>query len=133
MGGSAGSGGGDGVGVDGDGGNSGGGVDGDDSRVSGGSGDNGDIEDNDDGGDGGEGGDGGDGGDGGKATCVVAYGAFGDRFDHELASIALLYRWHGRFDQFVLMSDRMTACLLGPGRHRIVRLRLLPIGSKIRE
>ena len=128
--GSAGSGGGDGVGVDGDGGNSGGGVDGDDSRVSGGSGDNGDSGDN---GEGGDGGDSGDGGDGGKATCVVAYGAFGDRFDHELASIALLYRWHGRFDQFVLMSDRMTACLLGPGRHRIVRLRLLPIGSKMRE
>jgi phosphoglycolate phosphatase len=110
-----GSGGGDGVGVDGDG---GGGGDGGDSSVSGGSGDNGDNGDN------GDGGEGGNGGGGGKATCVIAYGAFGDRFDHELASIALLYRWHGRFDHFVLMSDRMTACLLGVGRHRIVRLRL---------
>ena len=67
---------------------------------------------------------------------VVAFGAFGDRFDHELAAINMLYRFHN-FERLVLMGERMTACLLAPGRH-IIRPNpqlegptcgLLPIGG----
>jgi thiamine pyrophosphokinase len=58
-----------------------------------------------------------------SATCavrrrwtVVAFGAFGDRFDHELASINVLHRYT-KFARLILMGERMTASLLMPGRH----------------
>jgi len=67
---------------------------------------------------------------------VIAFGAFGDRFDHELASINVLYRFQ-KFARLLLMGERMTACLLMPGQHVIrpnVHLEgpacgLLPIGG----
>ena len=30
------------------------------------------------------------------------------------------YKWHDKFDRFVLLGDRGTACLLQPGTHRIL-------------
>jgi thiamine pyrophosphokinase len=47
---------------------------------------------------------------------VVAFGAFGDRFDHELSALNVLHRYRN-FGRLLLMGERMTACLLGPGRH----------------
>ena len=72
-----------------------------------------------------------------RRWTVVAFGAFGDRFDHELASIDVLYR-NQRFEKLLLMGERMTACLLPPGRH-VIRpcpaiegptCGLLPIGGR---
>ena len=53
-----------------------------------------------------------------RRWTVVAFGAFGDRFDHELASINVLHR-HRCFERLILMGERMTATLLPPGRHHI--------------
>ena len=53
-----------------------------------------------------------------RKWTVIAFGAFGDRFDHELASINVLYRYRG-FERLLLMGERMTACLLPPGHHAI--------------
>lgn len=73
-----------------------------------------------------------------KRWTVVAFGAFGDRFDHELASINTLYRFCRPFDRLILMGERMTAELLLPGRH-VIRPNsqlegptcgLLPIGGR---
>ena len=68
---------------------------------------------------------------------VVAFGAFGDRFDHELSAINVLYRWQS-VDRLMLVGDSATAILLGPGKHRIVPnpelegpvCGLLPIGQR---
>ncbi len=72
-----------------------------------------------------------------KKWTVVAFGAFGDRFDHELASINVLYKFNRAFERLLLMGERMTATLLAPGRHRILpdpniegpTCGLLPIGG----
>lgn len=73
-----------------------------------------------------------------KRWTVICFGAFGDRFDHELAAINVLYRYRDRFDRLMLMGERMTACLLPAGRH-ILRPNtliegptcgLLPIGGR---
>ena len=69
---------------------------------------------------------------------VVAFGAFGDRFDHELASINVLHRYR-KFSRLILMGERMTACLLMPGRHVLMpnalieepTCGLLPIGGSV--
>jgi len=53
-----------------------------------------------------------------RRWTVVAFGAFGDRFDHELASINVLHRFR-KFERLLLMGERMTAELLAPGRHVI--------------
>ena len=39
-------------------------------------------------------------------AAQVAFGAFGDRFDHELASINALYAYRGRFRRLLLMGER---------------------------
>jgi len=72
-----------------------------------------------------------------QSRTVVALGAFGDRFDHELASINMLYMWQHRFERIILMGERMTATLLPAGRHKIIpnpllegpTCGLLPIGG----
>jgi len=72
-----------------------------------------------------------------RRWTVVAFGAFGDRFDHELASINVLHRFR-KFERLLLMGERMTACLLPPGRHLIrpnpliegPTCGLLPIGGR---
>ncbi|KAL1515818.1 hypothetical protein AB1Y20_002434 [Prymnesium parvum] len=70
---------------------------------------------------------------------VVAFGAFGNRFDHELASTNALFKFRHEFGRLILMGERMTACLLQPGRHRILpnpllegpTCGLLPIGGPV--
>lgn len=68
---------------------------------------------------------------------VAVFGAFGDRFDHEMASINVLHRYRG-FARLLLLGERMTACLLEPGKHRLLpnpaiegpTCGLLPIGGR---
>lgn len=43
-----------------------------------------------------------------RRWTVVAFGAFGDRFDHELASINVLHSYRN-FERLILMGERMTA------------------------
>ena len=72
-----------------------------------------------------------------RKWTVVAFGAFGDRFDHEMASINVLHRYT-KFERLILMGERMTAELLPAGRH-VIRPNpliegptcgLLPVGGR---
>ena len=74
---------------------------------------------------------------GAKRWTVIAFGAFGDRFDHEMASINVLHRYR-QFDRLILMGERMTAELLPPGRHVLLpnakiegpTCGLIPVGGR---
>ena len=70
-------------------------------------------------------------------------GAFGDRFDHELAAVDALYRFGAQRPRArcVLHGDRAAAMLLGAGAHEI-RVRrdvegphcgLIPVGGAVRR
>ena len=74
-----------------------------------------------------------------RPLACVAYGAFGDRFDHELSAIGVLYRHSHMFEgPLLLAGERMTARLLASGRHVIApdpvlegpTCGLLPIGGR---
>lgn len=53
-------------------------------------------------------------------SCVAVMGAFGGRFDQELATLSSLYRWLPVFDRMVMVGRQATACVLQPGvLHRI--------------
>ena len=73
-----------------------------------------------------------------RKWTVIAFGAFGDRFDHEMASINVLHRYSSQFERLILMGERMTAELLSPGRHLIrpnpliegPTCGLLPVGGR---
>ncbi|KAG5191798.1 thiamine pyrophosphokinase [Tribonema minus] len=73
-----------------------------------------------------------------RDTTVVALGAFGGRFDQEMAAFHLLYQYTHAFRRFVLLGGGNVSFLLLPDRrHRIVpdpRMEgpfcgLLPIGN----
>lgn len=77
----------------------------------------------------------------GEAENVSILGAFGGRFDQEMASFDCLYRWAG-FAQFRLYSDDNLATLLVPGTNHEIKVRkdlegphcgLLPLGGKCEE
>ena len=70
-------------------------------------------------------------------------GAFGDRFDHELAAVDALYRFGAQRPKArcVLHGDRTAAILLGAGAHEI-RVRrdvegphcgLIPVGGAVQR
>jgi thiamine pyrophosphokinase len=73
-----------------------------------------------------------------RKWTVIAFGAFGDRFDHEMASINVLHHYSSQFERLILMGERMTAELLPPGRHLIrpnpliegPTCGLLPVGGR---
>jgi thiamine pyrophosphokinase len=53
-------------------------------------------------------------------SCVVVMGAFGGRFDQEMATLSSLHRWLAVFDRMVLLGAHSMAFLLQPGvTHRI--------------
>jgi len=56
--------------------------------------------------------------------CVV-YGAFGGRFDQEMASFQALYKWHGKVEMY-LYDDSTMAFLLPGGCENHIQLALLP-------
>ena len=54
---------------------------------------------------------------GGGPRDVIVWGAFGDRFDHVMASVDALFRWADRFDgELALLSRASVATLLPAGR-----------------
>ena len=54
---------------------------------------------------------------GGGPRDVIVWGAFGDRFDHVMASVDALFRWADRFDgELALLSRASVATLLPTGR-----------------
>ncbi|GMF23087.1 unnamed protein product [Phytophthora lilii] len=52
---------------------------------------------------------------------VMVFGAMGGRFDQEMQSINALFRWNGKFQQMVLMSDETTARLLVPDARHVIK------------
>ena len=73
-------------------------------------------------------------------TTVIILGAFGGRFDQEVASIHALYKWRTAFDRVVLVGGGNVACLLDPGTHRLDPVgaegpvcALLPVGGPVRS
>jgi len=72
---------------------------------------------------------------------IVIVGAFGGRFDQEIASIHSLYKWGSVFYRIVLMDNENIACLLSPGKHELLLIKgiegptcgLLPIGGKVND
>lgn len=70
---------------------------------------------------------------------VVIVGAFGGRFDQEIASIHALYKWNSVFQRIVLMDGENIAMLLSPGKHELFPLQgiegptcgLLPVGGVV--
>lgn len=72
-------------------------------------------------------------------AVIVVVGAFGGRFDQEIASIHALYKWNSIFHRIVLMDGENLATLLCPGKHQMLLLNdiegpicgLLPIGGKV--
>ena len=69
------------------------------------------------------------GGDGSQEEAAVyVYGAFGGRFDQEMANVKALYRWSVPFGhRTVLYGDEACAFLLPPGVRNV--LRLLPTSA----
>ena len=54
---------------------------------------------------------------------VIIYGAFGGRFDQEMASFAALYKWSSKFNyQLYLYSDETCAFLIPANIHCHIRL-----------
>lgn len=59
-------------------------------------------------------------------ASVFVYGAFGGRFDQEMASMQALYRWAGEFrHRMILYSDETCAFLLPSGVRNEIRLPLV--------
>lgn len=74
-------------------------------------------------------------------ATVVGLGAFGGRFDHEMAALSLLHSYTSRFQRLILMGSGNVAFLLTPGLNHIVELDerfegptvgLLPVGGACR-
>lgn len=72
------------------------------------------------------------------SATVVGLGAFGGRFDHEMAAISLLHSYTSRFDRLVLFGAGNLAFLLLPGYTHVLELQeslegptvgLMPIGG----
>lgn len=62
---------------------------------------------------------------------VYVYGAFGGRFDQEMASIQALYNWRERFhNQIYLYDDHTCAFLLGAGQENRIQCRYYGEGQQ---
>eukprot|EP00816_Leptocylindrus_hargravesii_P001639 CAMPEP_0196802738 /NCGR_PEP_ID=MMETSP1362-20130617/2306_1 /TAXON_ID=163516 /ORGANISM="Leptocylindrus danicus, Strain CCMP1856" /LENGTH=295 /DNA_ID=CAMNT_0042174117 /DNA_START=529 /DNA_END=1416 /DNA_ORIENTATION=+ len=70
---------------------------------------------------------------------VCVFGAFGGRFDQEMASINALYRWKGKFDRLILYTEETSALLLPEDVENQIRINkklegptcgLIPIGFR---
>jgi thiamine pyrophosphokinase len=75
-----------------------------------------------------------------KPTTVIILGAFGGRFDQEIASVHALYKWGPSFSRIVLVGGGNVARLLTPGAHRVDPVvsegpvcALLPVGGVVRS
>lgn len=62
---------------------------------------------------------------------VYVYGAFGGRFDQEMASIQALYKWRETFhNQIFLYDDHTCAYLLAPGQENRIQCRYYGEGRR---
>lgn len=75
-----------------------------------------------------------------KLSSVIILGAFGGRFDQEMANIHCLYKWKDDFDRIILIDEQNISFLLLPGYQHIIKLvnniegpncGLIPIGNKV--
>lgn len=75
-------------------------------------------------------------------ATVVGLGAFGGRFDHEMAAISILHTYTSRFSRLVLMGGGNVAFLLAPGVKHVVEpdvrfegptVGLIPVGGPCRS
>jgi thiamine pyrophosphokinase len=74
-----------------------------------------------------------------KGMTVIILGAFGGRFDQEIANVHALFKWNLNFERIVLLGNNNMAYLLTPGTHIIIPLigvegpgvSLLPLGCKV--
>lgn len=75
-------------------------------------------------------------------ATVVALGAFGGRFDHEMAAISVLHAYTDRFARLILMGAGNVAFLLAPGVTHVIEpdarfegptVGLIPIGGPCRS
>ena len=73
---------------------------------------------------------------------MVGLGAFGGRFDHEMAGISLLHAYTSRFSRLVFMGSENVAFLLEPGLSHVVEpdprfegptVGLIPVGGACRS
>ena len=58
------------------------------------------------------------------ATNVLIIGAYGGRFDQEMAAIQALFKWDTYFHRIVLLGRPSISFLLSPGSHRIEPLEM---------
>lgn len=75
-------------------------------------------------------------------ATVVSLGAFGGRFDHEMAGISVLHAYTSRFSRLVLMGSENVAFLLQPGLSHVIEpdprfegptVGLIPVGGACRS
>jgi len=70
--------------------------------------------------------------DGLSCTSCLVFGAFGGRFDQEMASIQALFSWHQR-TKIWMYDDHTMAFLLTPEANNIIELALPSLGGYIHE
>jgi thiamine pyrophosphokinase len=74
-----------------------------------------------------------------QPLTVIVLGAFGGRFDQEIATIHSCYSWRSSFHSMVLLGGENVATLLTPGEHEMRPVRgvegptcgLLPVGGPV--
>ena len=60
-----------------------------------------------------------------ESKHIICWGAFGDRFDHQMQSFNVIYKYYRKLKEsdsvknIVLLTDRNFAILLTPGKHHI--------------
>lgn len=62
----------------------------------------------------------------GGRVKVVVFGAFGGRFDQEIANCNTLYTYKDKFESIVLLGGGNSVTLLRGGRHLEHRIRMIP-------
>ena len=73
-------------------------------------------------------------------SSVIIVGAYGGRFDQEMANIHCLYKWKQEFDRIILINEENVSFLLQPGYQNIIKLvhniegpncGLIPLANKV--
>ena len=56
-----------------------------------------------------------------KSKTVIILGAYGGRFDQEIANVQLMYQWASRFQRLVLADHSNISFLLDPNFEHVIR------------
>lgn len=54
-------------------------------------------------------------------NSIVIMGAYGGRFDQEMAAVSSLFRWLDTFDRLIMLGNKATSFLLQPGYLHVIR------------